>query len=391
MNQQQKLAQFRDQRRAAPAVDPVRPAPAGDASPPEPGRLGVPDDIDIPWALLSQIAMIGTGFVVAVLALYLARSIVMPVVAATIIGITLRPIQTYADEYRIPPVLTAALLVLLFFGGIYLAAGLVIGPLSAWVADAPELGSLIKEKFRWVERPLATLREFRQAMGDGAGSTNPTVAVETSLPSLLQSGLTIVTPAISEFLLFFGTLLFFLVGSHRMRRQLVTFFGTREARLRVLRIWNDVEQDLISYVGTVTVINIGLGILVSVALYLLGFPMPLAFGVLAAVLNYIPYIGPAIMVATLFAVGIVATPTLGTAAIPPLLFVAIATIEGHFITPSIVGRRLTLSPFLVFLALAFWTWLWGPFGAFLATPLLIVSLVLLSHLFPSEETTALPQ
>jgi len=87
----------------------------------------------------------------------------------------------------------------------------------------------------------------------------------------------------------------------------------------------------------------------------------------------------------LFCVGVVALPSIAYAALAPGLFIAIATAEGHFITPSIVGRRLTLSPFLVFLALAFWTWLWGPIGAFLAVPLLIVSFVTLGHLLPREE------
>jgi predicted PurR-regulated permease PerM len=185
--------------------------------------------------------------------------------------------------------------------------------------------------------------------------------------------------------------LFFLIGSQKLRRQLITYFGTREARLRAVRIWNDIEHNLITYVGTVSVINIGVGAMTAAMLYVLGFPSPLAFGILAFALNYIPYIGPAIIVATLFGVGLVTTPSLGAAILPPLLFVGMTTIEGHFLTPSVIGRRLTLSPFLVFLALAFWTWLWGPFGAFMATPLLIVGLVVLGHLFPRDEDPALPQ
>src|SRR5213075_2973010 len=97
-------------------------------------------------------------------------------------------------------------------------------------------------------------------------------------------------------------------------------------------------------------------------LCLVGFPNPVTFGLLVAVLNYIPYIGPAIFAVVLFCVGLVAMPALAQAALAPALFVAIATFEGHFITPSIVGKRLPLSPFLVFLALVFWTWLWGPIG-----------------------------
>ena len=113
----------------------------------------------------------------------------------------------------------------------------------------------------------------------------------------------------------------------------------------------------------VSIINAALGVIVGVGAFLLGFPNPAIFGLAAAVLNYIPYVGPAVMVVILFGVGLVSFPS---AFVAPLAFVALTTAEGHFITPTIVGRRITLNPLLVFLALAFWTWLWGPIGAFLA-------------------------
>jgi len=134
-----------------------------------------------------------------------------------------------------------------------------------------------------------------------------------------------------------------------------------------------------------SMINLALGAITTLMLYLIGFPNPITFGLITIALNYIPYLGPAIVAAVLFGVGLVAMPTLYQAALAPALFVAIASVEGHFITPSLVGHRLTLSPFLVFLALVFWTWLWGPVGAFLAVPLLIVSIVVLAHLMPGEE------
>jgi len=97
------------------------------------------------------------------------------------------------------------------------------------------------------------------------------------------------------------------------------------------------------------------------------------------------YIGPAVMVFLLFCVGLVIFPSLGYALIAPIFFAALTTIEGHFVTPNIVGRNLRLSPLIVFLALAFWTWLWGPIGAFLATPILIIGLVVSKHFLPEEE------
>ena len=114
-------------------------------------------------------------------------------------------------------------------------------------------------------------------------------------------------------------------------------------------------------------------------------PNPAIFGLLAALLNYVPYVGPAVMVVVLFGVGLVTFPSLGHALIAPVGLIALTTTEGHFITPTIVGRRITLNPLLVFLALAFWTWMWGPIGAFLAVPLSIIGLVVFNHLFPAED------
>jgi predicted PurR-regulated permease PerM len=316
----------------------------------------------------------------------LARSILMPVVAALLIGITMRPIQLHLARYRIPGPVTALVLIAAFIGVVYLIVTLMIGSLNAWLAQSPDFGALIREKFGWVERHLSALRDLQNEIGGGGADAKPKFDIAGSIPAVLQGGVAFLTPALSELLVFVGTLLFFLVGTEKLRRQLITMFETRDARRAVVRIWNDVEQQLATFVATVSLINFGVGAVTALMLYLVGFPNPLAFGVLAFVLNFIPYIGPAMVVVALFGVGLISLPSLAGAIVPPLLFIAVATLEGHLITPSIIGRRLTLNPFLVFLALAFWTWLWGPLGAFLATPLLIVGLAALGHLFPREET-----
>jgi predicted PurR-regulated permease PerM len=133
------------------------------------------------------------------------------------------------------------------------------------------------------------------------------------------------------------------------------------------------------------VINSCVGLAAAAIALLVGLPNAVAWGVLAFTLNFIPYIGALIMQVVLFLVGIIVFPTLGQALIAPLLYLAFTTLEGHFITPSIMGKRLFLNPLTVFLALIFWTWLWGPMGAFLAVPLLIMILVAINHLFPSDD------
>jgi predicted PurR-regulated permease PerM len=185
--------------------------------------------------------------------------------------------------------------------------------------------------------------------------------------------------------IFFGTLFFMLLGRSQLRRVLVVFFDAREDRLRMLRIMNDIEHNLTGYLSVVAVINIAVGICGGFAAWVAGLPDPVAWAVLGFILNFIPYIGALIMEAGLFMVGLVTFPTLSHALLAPLLFLVLATLEGHFITPSIIGHRLTLNPLTVFLSLVFWTWLWGPVGAFLAVPLLIMALVVVDHLFPEDE------
>jgi predicted PurR-regulated permease PerM len=166
---------------------------------------------------------------------------------------------------------------------------------------------------------------------------------------------------------------------------LVVFFDAREERLRVLKIMNDIEHNLTGYLSIVAIINIAIGICGGAAAWIAGLPDPVAWAVLAFILNFIPYVGALIMEVAMFMVGLVTFPTLTHALVAPLLFLVLATLEGHFITPSIMGHRFTLNPLTVFLSLVFWTWLWGPVGAFLAVPLLIMALVVIDHLFPEDE------
>jgi predicted PurR-regulated permease PerM len=254
--------------------------------------------------------------------------------------------------------------------------------LSEWITKAPEIGTSVRQKLYVFDRPLAALRELHEAIRPSNGAA---VKVESADLNLLTPVVELITPAIGQTVVFIGTLIFFMIGQVDFRRQLAGFFAQREAKLRFLRIWNDIEENLASYLAVMTAINFCLGIVVATGAWLFGLPNPIIFGVVAMALNYVPYVGPAITATVLLVAGLVTFPTLGQALLAPLAFVALATIEGHIITPTIVGHRLTLNPLTVFLAIAFWTWLWGPVGAFLAVPLSIIALVVITHLFPPEE------
>jgi predicted PurR-regulated permease PerM len=335
----------------------------------------------ISWRAAAQASVIGIFLIMFWAALEFARPVLLPIVSAMVVGLMFGPLSARAARLGIPQSVTAIVLLALVIGMFYAIIVLLSAPVVEWVGKAPEVGSMLRQKLYFLDRPLAALEDMRKALSPQGNA----LKVDTGT-DLVAPVITVVTPAIGQIVVFFGTLFFFLLGRNELRRYLVVFFDKRESRLRTLRILNDVEHQLTSYLSIVAVINACVGLFAGIAVYLVGYPNPPAFAVLAFVLNFIPYLGPLIMEVVLFGVGLVTFPTLQQALIAPLLFLAFTTLEGHFITPMIMGARLTLAPITVFIALVFWTWLWGPVGAFLAVPLLIVGLVTMQHLYPEDNT-----
>ena len=333
------------------------------------------------WRTAAQSATIGMFVIALVVALYLARPVLLPVASAFVVTMMLGPLSARAERYRVPSLLSAIVLWLLVIAALYGVIALLAAPALDWIGKAPDIGRNIQEKLHVLDRPFAAVQDLRDALlpSDKKGSLG------VDIMAFVQPAVLLITPAIGQTFIFFGTLFFMLLGRSRLRRVLVAFFDERDARLRTLKIMNDIEQNLTGYLSIVAIINIAIGICGGVAAWVAGLPDPLAWAVLAFILNFIPYIGALIMEAALFTVGLVTFPTLAPALFAPLLFLALAILEGHFITPSIMGRTLTLNPLTVFLSLVFWTWLWGPVGAFLAVPLLIMAMVVADHLFPEDE------
>jgi predicted PurR-regulated permease PerM len=333
------------------------------------------------WRTAAQASTIGMFVILLIAALSLARPVLLPVASAFVVTMMLGPLSSRAERYRVPALLSALVFWLLVIAVCYGVVVLLGAPAVDWIGKAPDIGRSIQEKMHVLDRPLAALQELRDVLlpSDKKGSLG------VDIMAFVQAALAIVTPAIGQMLIFFGTLFFMLLGRSKLRRVLVVFFEQRETRLRALKIMNDIEHNLTGYLSVVTVINAAVGVCGGVAAWVAGLPDPVAWAVLAFILNFIPYIGALIVEVSMFMVGVVTFPTLTQALFAPLIFLGLATLEGHFITPSIMGHRLTLNPLTVFLALVFWTWLWGPVGAFLAVPLLIVAIVVIDHIFPEDE------
>ena len=331
-------------------------------------------------------ALVALLVICVVAVLYAAKAFFLPVVTAFVVGTMLSPAAGFLERHRIPRAVSAVLIVTGVGAGVAFIVGLISSPLMEWSNRLPELGSLLKDKLHVFDRPLALWQELQSMLG---GSDTFSIF---QMPKFdwVQPTVEFLSPTFTEFLLFFVTLVLFIASWRDLRRALILTFADHAARLRMLRILNEIEGHLGGYLITVTMINLGVGAATGVICGIAGMPNPAGLGALAATLNFFPIIGPVAMFVILTVVGVIAFSTLAAGLVAPLAFAGATFLEGHFVTPAIIGRRLELNALAVFIALAFWTWLWGPMGGFLASPLLIVGLVLKEHLLPAD-TPQLPE
>jgi predicted PurR-regulated permease PerM len=323
-------------------------------------------------------ALVALLVICVVAVLWAAKAFFLPVVMAFVVGTMLSPLANFLERHRIPRAFGAVLIVATVGAGAALMIGLISSPLMDWSSHLPELASRLKDKLHIFDRPIALWQDLQIMVG----ASDTLTSIQIPKFDWVQPTVEFLSPTFTEFLLFFATLLLFIASWKDLRRALIMTFADHEARLRTLRILNEIEIHLGNYLLTVTMINAGVGIATGIVCAATHMPNPAGLGALAATLNFIPIIGPVAMFVILVIVGIIALPTIGAAVMAPMAFVGIAFMEGHFITPTIIGRRLALNALAVFLGLAFWTWLWGPMGGFLSSPILIVALILKEHLMP---------
>jgi predicted PurR-regulated permease PerM len=330
---------------------------------------------------VALVPLVGIFVILLFSALYFARDIALPIVLAFLFAITFSPIVRRLQRRGIPPAMTAVTLVL----GLSLASltGLYMlsGPVMQWVEAAPTIAQQVQYKLLPLRRPIAAVKELSEAAEevDGGGSDPTVQRVE------VREGVTLSVAAggVSRFLgmagLTFTLLLFLLASGQTLHEKIVRVVPTFHDKKRALRLIYDVERDVSQYLLTVTCINLGLGAVIATGMWMSGMPSPLLWGVAAALLNFIPFVGAVVGMATVALVAVVSFDTLSQAALPPLFYLAATAIEGGIVTPMIIGRRLALNIVAILLALALWAWLWGVVGALIAVPLLVAVKAFCDH------------
>lgn len=327
--------------------------------------------------LLASLTLVaGIGLVVMLpFALRAGAEFFMPVTAALVVAIALVPLLEWFERRRIPSKAAAGLCVVLFLLIAIFAIGSIVVPASDWVAQIPSKIPKIRSALEPVFDLYKNLDRFVGRIANqievSHASHARTVTVEqpTSFVSLLATS----APHLL-IQLFFALLVifFFLAGWTSMRKRTIVSRGSFEGALTTARVIQQVVDATSTYLGTITLINIGLGALTAGALWLLGMPSPVMWGGIVAVANYIPYLGPIVSALLLFAGGLMTYPDIWGALWPPMIFICFHLVEANFFTPMVVGHRLTISPLSILVSLSFWAWIWGTTGALLAVPLLII-------------------
>ena len=327
--------------------------------------------------LLASLTLIaGIGVVVGLpFALSAGAEFFMPVTAALVVAIALVPLLEWFERRGIPSKLSAGLCVLLFLFVAIFAIGSIVIPASDWIAQVPTKITKVRAALEPVFDLYKNLDRFIDRVANQIQLTHAahTRTVTIEQPNSIMGLLATSAPHLL-IQLFFALLVifFFLAGWTTMRKRTIVSRGSFEGALTTARVIQQVVDATSTYLGTITLINIGLGALTAGALWLLGMPSPVMWGGIVAVANYIPYLGPIVCALLLFVGGLMTYPDIWGALAPPTAFVCFHLVEANFFTPMVVGHRLTISPLSILISLSFWAWIWGTTGALLAVPLLII-------------------
>jgi predicted PurR-regulated permease PerM len=328
----------------------------------------------------STLLLGGVFALLVVFTLYAARPILVPIVLGTLVALVLAPLHRVLRRLGLSESLAATVIVVGLLGALCGAALLLAAPAATWLQRAPVLLAQIKLQLHGLMLGIEEVREATKQVKEMAeavqGGPKPLAVEEQSLGETLLTGTgQVVTNAVIVVVLTF----FLLASGRDLQRGAARLFPRFGDRRRTLRISRAIEQEVSSYLLTVTVINLGLGAIVALIAWVAGLPSPVLWGALAALFNYIPFIGPLVTLAMLFLVGLVSLGDPLQALIAPALLLPIDVLEGNVITPSILARRLTLNPVVVFISLVVWGWMWGIAGVLLAVPILAAGKIACDH------------
>jgi predicted PurR-regulated permease PerM len=346
-------------------------------------RLRTAELLQKPFDVRS-IALTGLFILALFYTIYFMRSILLPIVLALLLSYLLRPIVRGLAKLKIPLAVSAAviligLLVLVGYGISALAT-----PTVAWLQKAPAGLAELQHKLRPVKNSVAQVTQATSEIEKLATTNAEIRTVEVKRHPITETFFTRTPEFIASAVLSLILLYFLIVYDQAFIAKLVKLLPTLSDKKTAVAIAHDIESQVSRYLFTITVINACLGLAVGTAVGLLGLRNPVMWGVMVALLNFVPYLGALTGIICMTIGATLSFDSLGYALIFPAVYLAFGTLEGSFITPWIMGRSLTLNPVIILLSLTFWGWMWGIVGIILAVPILAAFKIFCAHIKPME-------
>ena len=314
---------------------------------------------------------------------YFARSLLLPIVLALLLSLILYPAVRALKRVKVPEAVSAGLIVALLSGALGVAVVQLFEPATEWIATMPRIVEQVERKLGKVQKSMEDVTRAAQKVealtsGEPRSTRKPQEVVQKP-PSLLNriwSGLQSILVSVGATLV----LLFFILASGDMfLRKIVRVLPTLTDKKTAVAVARTIQTAIGRYLFTITCINVGLGICTAIAMHLIGMPNAILWGVMVALFNYIPYIGPAISGTILTIVAFLTFDEVSDILLVPVAYFVLETIEGQIITPILTGRSLTLNPVMIFISMLLWAWIWGVVGALMAVPILMTFKIFCDH------------
>ena len=352
---------------------------------PETPAMEAADNVEMPLPSNPQTFFLGSLLALAVLAaVYVASSIILPVMLAFVLQLILQPAVRLLQRVRLPRAVGALLAILMVIGALVGFVAALSGPAGTWAKKLPEGIPRLEAHLVVLKHPIEVLQKVIQSaehVAEAPGKKDQSIAVsrDLGLTSVLFRGTRAVLDGLFTTVL---VLYFLLVAGEIFLRRIVEVLPNFGDKRQAVEISQQIEADVSAYLLTITGMNAGVGVATGLSMYFCGLGDPLLWGAIAFLLNYVPILGPLFGVGIFLMVGMLSFDSLWSALLPPVLYFAIHLVEGETLTPMLLARRFTLNPVLVILSLVFWFWMWGVPGAILAVPMLAILKIISDRVRP---------
>lgn len=330
---------------------------------------------------IRSVALNGLFILASFYAIYFARDVLVPLVVALVLHLLLSPAVRALARAGIPDALGALLALVVLVGALGTTVYALASPAAEWLDRMPQIARELEGKLEQLRKPVEDVTKASEQVEEMADvGSDSTLEVVVKGPGLLeelagQVGEIAVVLAATVILAYF-----LLASGDLIRLKLVRVSPRLQDKKRALQIVNETEQQVSSYLLLITLVNLGVGAVVGAGMFLIGLPNALLWGALATFLSFIPFVGAWIGIASLGLVALLSFDSLGQAALAPAIYAVTHMIAENFVTPAVLGRRLTLNPVAIVLNVILWAWLWGVPGALLAGPILVAVKVLCDNI-----------